>query len=155
MFMHFSCMRLFLSFLFFVICCDVLSLSLSLSLSWINCVWHPKHVSLLWLRTFLVPGLLLLLILFPLLTFCSMMRMPKRTSWRTFRNVAFIRSIMLFCQTSPKILSPPSLRLEAGNLYLRVSWGVPSCLYRSFTPIYTVLIPLYLGLPRHFEVHVS
>ena len=153
MFMHFSCMRLFLSFLFFVICCDVLSLSLSLS--WINCVWHPKHVSLLWLRTFLVPGLLLLLILFPLLTFCSMMRMPKRTSWRTFRNVAFIRSIMLFCQTSPKILSPPSLRLEARNLYLRVSWGVPSCLYRSFTPIYTVLIPLYLGLPRHFEVNVS
>ena len=62
---------------------------------------------------------------------------------------------MLSYQILPTLLSPPSFWLGARNLYLRVLWGVPSCLYKSFTLIYTVSIPLYLGLPLHFKVHVS
>ena len=30
-----------------------------------------------------------------------------------------------------------------------------SCLYRNFTPTYIASIPLYLGLSRYFEVHIS
>ena len=40
-------------------------------------------------------------------------------------------------------------------IYVRFPLGVPSCSYRSFTPICTVSIPLYLSLPRYSEVHVS
>ena len=128
--------------------------SLSLSLSQIDCTWHPKHVNPLRLKILLVSSLLLL-ILSLLSTFDSMMRRLERTSWRTFRNVAFIRSAMLFRQAFPTLLSLSSFGLEARNLYLRVPWGIPSYLYRSFTPIYMVSILLYLDLPLHFEVHVS
>jgi len=143
--MHFSYIRFF--FLFVVIYCDVFSLSL------IDCTWHPKHVSPLQLGTLLVLGLLLLLLLIlsPLFTLGSMMGRPKRTSWRTFRKVAFIQSAMLFCWTFLTLLSPSSFELGVGNLFVRDPWGVPSCLYRSFTPIHTVSIPLYLSLPRHSE----
>ena len=151
MFMHFSCIHLFLSFLFLFSGCDVV---FSLSLYRINYAWHPKRVNPLQARIHFKVPVLLLLIPFPLLTFSSMMRMPKRTSWRTFRNMAFIWGIMLFCQTSPTILSPLSFGLGVRNLYFRVPWGVPSCSYKSFTPIYTVSIPLYLGFPRHFKVHI-
>ena len=115
MFMHFSCIRLFFSFLFLVICCNVFSLSLSQ----IDCAWHPKRISPHRLETLLVLGLLLLLILSPLFTFGSVMGRPKRTSWRTFRNVAFIRGAMLFCRPFPTLLSPSSFELGAGNLFVR------------------------------------
>ena len=143
-FMHTS----FLSFLFLCFWLWLCSLSFSLSLSRIDYAWHPKHVSPLQLRILLVPGLLLL-ILSPLFTFVSVMRKPKRTSWRTFKNVAFIWSTMLFCQIFLTFLSPPSFRLGVGNLYMRDPWGIPSCLYMSFTPIYTVSISQYFGLPLH------
>ena len=48
-----------------------------------------------------------------------MTRRPKRTSQRTFKNVAFIRSTMLFCRILSTLLSPLSFRLEVGNLFLR------------------------------------
>ena len=64
-------------------------LSPSLSLSRIVCAWHssanPFH-----LGTLFVPGHLLLILL--LFTFGSVMRRPKRTSWRTSPNVVFIWS---------------------------------------------------------------
>ena len=154
MFMHFSCIRLFLSFLFLFFGCDCCSLSLSLSHTLIDRTWHPKRVNPLRVRILFKVILLLLLISFPLLAFSSVMRRPERTSWRTFKNMVFIRSAMLFCQTFPTLLFLSSFGLGVGNLYLRVPWGVPLCLYRSFTPIYMVSIPLYLNLPRHFEVHV-
>ena len=76
------------------------SLSLSLSLSWIDYTWHLKHVKPPRAKIlFKVLVLFLLLISFPLLTFGSVIRRLERTSWRTFRNVAFICSAMLFCQT--------------------------------------------------------
>ena len=97
-------------------------------------------------------SILLLLILSPLFTFGSVMRRPERTSWRTFRNMAFIRNITSFCQILPTLLSSKSFGLRVGHLYLRDPWGVPSCIYSSFAPIYTVSKPLYLSLPRHSEV---
>ena len=150
----------FFSFYLFYWWCVSLSLSLSLSvllslsLSRIDCAWH-LNLNPLRLGTLLVPGLLLLILSFPLFTFGSMMGRPNRTSLRTFRNMAFIQSAMLFCRTFPTLLSLRSFRLRAGNLFMRYPWGVLSCLYRSFTPTYTASIPLYLVLPRHFEVHVS
>ena len=85
------------------------SLSLSLSLSHthtqIDCAWHPKRVNPLRVRILFKVMLLLLLISFPLLAFGSMMRRPERTSWRTFRNMVFIRSAMLFCWTFPTLFS--------------------------------------------------
>ena len=134
-----SCIRLFFSFLFLLFGCDVLSFSLSQ----IDCAWHLKRINSLRVEILFKVPFLLLLIPFPILTFGSMMRRPERTSWRTFRNVVFIRSAMLFCQTFPTLFSPLSFGLKARNLYLRVPWGVPSCLYRSFTTIYTISIPLY------------
>ena len=92
--------------------------------------------------------------LIPLFMFGSVMGRPNRTSLKNFRNMAFIWNTMLFYQTFPTFLSLRSFGLRAKNLFMRDPWFVPSCLYRSFTPINMVSIPLYLGLPRHFEVHV-
>ena len=88
-------------------------------------------------------------------TFGSEMRRPERTSWRTSRNVAFIRNARLSCRILSTILFMLSFKLGPRNLYLRDPLGVLSCLYKSFTPIYTVSIPLYLSLLLHLEVHVS
>ena len=157
--MHVTCSCIFHAYIYFlflsILCfCVVIVFSLSLYLSRIDCTMHPKRVNPLRLKILLVSSLLLL-ILSLLSTFDSMMRRLERTSWRTFRNVAFIRSAMLFRQAFPTLLSLSSFGLEARNLYLRVPWGIPSYLYRSFTPIYMVSILLYLDLPLHFEVHVS
>ena len=126
--------------------------SLSLSLSRIDCAWNPS-TNLLRHETLLVSSFLLL-ILFPFFTFGSMMGRPCKTSLRTFRNLAFIRSAMSFCRNFPTLLYPMSFRLGDENLFVRYPWGALSCLYRSFTPIYMVSIPVYLDLPRHFEVHI-
>ena len=95
MFMHFHA---FVPFIFFlsVLGCDCvlssLSLSPCLSLSQIDYIWH-LCTNLLWSGTLFIPDHLLLLI-FPLFTFDSVMTRPIRTSRRTFLNVAFIRSTM-------------------------------------------------------------
>ena len=89
-FMHISCIRT-LSFLsLYSIVIMFCLFFLSLSPSRIDCTWHPSR-NLLRLGTLFVQGHLLLLI-FPLFTFGSVMRRPSRTSLRTFLNVAFIRS---------------------------------------------------------------
>ena len=114
MFMHISCIRTlsFLSLYSFVIV-----LCLFLSLSRIDYAWHPS-ANLLWLGTFLVLGLLLIF-LHLFFTFGSMMGRPNRTSLRTFKNVAFIRSTMLFCRTFSRLFSPMSFELGDGNLFVR------------------------------------
>ena len=96
--------------------CDFVSLSLSLS--HIDYARHPKPPRAKIIFKVLV---LLLLIPFPLIMFGFVMRRPERTSKRTFRNVEFIQSAMLFFQTFLTLLSPPSFGLGAGNLYVRDS----------------------------------
>ena len=130
-------------------------LSLSLSLSRIDYAWHPS-ANLLWLGTLFVSGYLLPLILpFPPFTFSSLMRKLIRNFWRTFLNVAFIRSTMWFYRTFSILLFSMSFTLGDGNLFVRYPWGVPPCSYKSFTPTCTISIPLCLNLSRHSEVHVS
>ena len=118
MFMHISCICILSFSLFLVVMLFSLSLSLSLSLSWIDCVWHLSAKPLR-LGTLLVLGLLLLILPFPLFTFGFVMGRPNRTFLRTFRNVAFIRSVMLFCWTFLTLLSLQSFELEAENLFVR------------------------------------
>ena len=50
--------------------------------------------------------------------------------------------LMLLCRTFLTLFYLRSFGLGAGNLFVRDPWGVSSCLCRSFTPIYTVSIPL-------------
>ena len=150
--MHISWIRT-LSFLYFCSGLWECFLSFSLSLSQINYSWHSS-TNLHWLETLFVPSLLLLLI-FPLFTFGSVMKRPITTSLRTFLNVAFIRSTMWFCRISLTLLYPMSFTLGDGNLFVRYPWGVPSCSYKSFTPICMVSIPLYLSLLQFSEVHLS
>ena len=153
MFMYISCIRT----LYFISICFGLwlcVLSLSLSLSWIDYTWHPS-TNLLWFGTLFIPGHYLLLLIFPFFTFGSAMKRPIKTSLRTFLNVAFIWSAMWFCWILPTLLYSMSFTLRDGNLFVRYPWGVPSCSYKSFTPICTVSIPLYLSLLRYSEVHVS
>ena len=148
---HAYCLCVLVSF-YFCFCFWCVSF-LSLSLKRIDCAWHPS-ANLLRLRTLLVLGLLPLILLFPFFMFSSAMGRPNRTSLKIFKNMAFIWNTMLFYQTFPTFLSLRSFGLRAKNLFMRDPWFVPSCLYRSFTPINIVSIPLYLGLPQHFEVHV-
>jgi len=80
---------------------------------------HPKPVNPLRLEIlFKVLGLFPL-IPFPPSTFDYMMRRPKRTSWRTSKNVAFIWNAKLSYRTLPTLLSLRSFGLRVGNLFLR------------------------------------
>ena len=107
------------SFLFVLLVMCFLSFSLSLSLSQIDCAWHLS-ANLPWLGTLLVQSLLLL-ILHPFFTFGSMMWRPSRTSLRTFRDMAFIRSATSFCRSFPTFLYLVSFGLEDGILFVRYS----------------------------------
>ena len=129
MFMHFSCIRSFISFFFwtYVVFPYVLSLSLSERLLYGTQTEKIYSDS----EPFL------------------------RTSLRTSRPVEFIWNARSFCWILPTLLSLKSFRPKIGNLWLRDPRGVPSCLYRSFTLIYMALIPLCLNLLPHSEVHVS
>ena len=150
-FLHVTCSCIFhayLSFLFLFFWLWCLSLSLSDRLR-----MAPKRKSTL-ARNSLGFGSSSSDPLIPLFMFGSVMGRPNRTSLKIFKNMAFIWNTMLFYQTFPTFLSLRSFGLRAKNLFMRDPWFVPSCLYRSFTPINMVSIPLYLGLPRHFEVHV-
>ena len=145
-----------LSFLPFLSMCCVsfcsLSLSLSLSLRQIVLL-HPNNTNLLQLRTlFKVSGHPLL---FPHLTSGFVIRRPRRTSFRTSKNVAFIQNARLFCRILLTLLSSKLFGLEIENLYLRDPRGVLSCLFRSFTPTYTASISMCLSLLLHLKVHVS
>ena len=126
--------------------------SFSPSLSRIDCTWHPS-TNPLSLGTLFVSGhLLLILIVF---TFDSVMRRPKKTSWRTSPNVVFIRSTAWFYRTFPILLHLLSFIVGDGNLYVRYSWVVPPWSFRSSAPTCMVSIPLYLSLLCAFEVHIS
>ena len=126
LFLHVTCSCIFhayISSLFslFSYVCDVFSfslpLSLSLSLSRIDCAWHLS-TNLLRLGTLLVLGLLLLLI-HPLFKFDFVMGRPTRTSLRTFKDGVFIQSTMSFYQTFQTLLYPVSFKLGDENLFVR------------------------------------
>ena len=77
------------------------------------------------------------------------------TSLRTSLTKRFIRNARSFCLTFQILLYPMRLALGVGLLHVRYLRGVLMCSFRSFTPTCTPLVPLYLGLLRYSEVHVS
>ena len=163
LFLHVTCSCILHAYILFhlsyselVLCFYSLSLSLSLSLSHRTPLWNLNRRNPLWLETLImVPSHPLLLFLLFHLISGSVMKRPRRTSLRTSRNVAFIRNAQLFYRILPTLLSLKSFKLGIGNLYLRNPRGVPSCLFKSFTPTYTASKPLYLSLLLHLEVHIS
>ena len=120
----FSCIHTFLFLLFdikiawYFSNCLSLSLPLSVFLMLVSS-WH-LNVSLLRPKTVFVLGLLLLLLhLTPLpLMSSSMMKRPNRTSWRTFRDTAFIRNAKSFCQTFYTLTYPLLSTVGVGNHFL-------------------------------------
>ena len=117
MYIHFSCIRtLFSIYLLYLICFGtflILSLSPSLSVCVNLCLWHLK-ASLLRPRTLFILRHPLRLILL-LLIFDSMMRMPERTSRRTFLDKVFIRNAKSFWQTSPTLTFLMLYTIEVGS----------------------------------------
>ena len=117
MFMYFPCIRTLFSIYFDIFellgTFLIVSFSLYFSVYVSLCLWH-QNVNLLHPKTLFVLGHLLHLILLPLL-FDSMMRMPKRTSWRTFLNEVFIRNAKLFWQTSPTLTYSMSFIVGVGS----------------------------------------
>ena len=117
MFMHFPCIRTLFSIYFDIFemlgTFLIVSFSLYFSVYVSLCLWH-RNINLLRPETLFVLGHPLHLILLPFL-FDSMMRMPKRTSWRTFLNEVFIRNAKLFWQTSPTLTYSMSFIVGVGS----------------------------------------
>ena len=132
MFMHFSCIRTILFFLFdinyvwYSSSSSSLSLSLSLSLSIrLVCSWHRRRASLLHPGTLFISGHLPLLIL-PSLTFVSVMRRPGRTSRRTFLNAAFIQNTKLSFRIFSILTFPLSYIVGVGSPFVASQSFFPS-----------------------------
>ena len=150
MIMHYSCIHTFHFLPFGIICWLVFfrfSLSLSLSLS-DSLRIAPKC------KTTLSRNLLRSRVSSSNSTPLSVkfvMIKPVKTFQRTSPNMAFIRNTTLSYQTFPILLFQLSYIGEVGNLFVRYPWVVPPWSYRSFTPICTVLIILYLVSSLLFE----
>ena len=80
---------------------------------------------------------------------------PKRILMGTSVTRWFTQNVMSLFFIFKTLLYPVCLALEVGNLYVRNPRGVLACLYRSSTPTYMLLIPLFLSLLRYLEEHVS
>ena len=147
MFMH--------TFLFFPILCCALLCSLSLSLSRINCAMAPKaHKSTTTQNPLQGSKSSSSDPFVPLhIQFCDEKARKDFSENFQKRGVHPERQVILsdFADTPLSAV----IWTRVGNLFLRDPWGVPLCLYRSFTPIYTTSIPLYLNSLLHSEVHVS
>ena len=147
--MHCTCIFFFfpMPYLWLWFCVFLLCLYLSwlVSLSWnLRNLFHLK-------TRFVV----VLLLLFLLIQFGSVMRRHEMTSLRTFLTRWFIWNARSFCLTSQTFLYLVHLALGDGFLYVRNPLGVLMCSYRSFTPTCTLSIPLYLSLLWYSMVHVS
>ena len=127
-----------------------LSLSLSLSLSRLVALWH-LNVSLLCPRPLFILRHLLLIL--PPLMFNSTMKRPVRTFRRTFHDAAFIQNTKLSYRIFLILTFLLSSTIGVGS-HFAASWSlVPLWSYRSFTPICTDLIILYLIFSLAFKVH--
>ena len=82
-----------------------------------------------------------------------MMRIPKRTSQRTFLDEVFIRNVESFWQTSPTLTYSMSFTVEVGSHCVTSQSHVLPCWSKSFTPTYKELILQYLSFILAFEVH--
>ena len=152
-----SCIFMHTSFIFniFLYICTVFRTFLSVffpphSLVYISASWH-QNVSLLCLGTLFVLGHLYLLILPPLL-FSSVIRMPERTSWRTFLDEVFVRNAESFCWTSPTLTYPLSFTVGVRIHCVTSRSPVLPCWSKSSTPTCTDWTIQYLSFILVFEV---
>ena len=121
--LHITCLYIFLHMylqyfiLWYFVVVTFLIVFLSLSLSYDSLLlWH-LNANLLSPKTFCVLGHLLPLTLLHLL-FGSMMRMPERTSRRTFVDKAFIWNATSFCQTFLTLTYPLSFTVGVGSHFV-------------------------------------
>ena len=112
--------------------------------------WH-QNVNLLRPRTLFVLGHRLLLIL-PLPLFGFVMRMPKKTSRKTFLDEVFIRNAESFCRTSLTLIYLLSFTVGVESHCVTSRSHVHPCWSRSFTPTCMYLILQYLSFILAFEV---
>ena len=111
MFMHFSCICTILFFPLILLLIGTFLL-LSLSLSRIVCVWHPRANPLSLETLFVLRHHPFLILLPPMLNF--VMIKPIKTFRRTSPNVAFIRNATLSYRTSPILIYPLSFTVRLG-----------------------------------------
>ena len=135
MFMHSPCIHaLFLIYLLYLKCVGIFWLSLSLPLSFLFTLVMfiaPKRKSTP-SQNPLRFGYRLPLIL--LLISGSVMRMPERTSRRTFLDEVFIWNVESFWWTSPTLTFPMSFTVGVGCHCVTSRSHVRPCWSRSFTP---------------------
>ena len=151
--MHFPCIHtLFSIYLLYLNCFRtflIASLSLSLFPFTLVVSMVPKRKST---SSLFVSGHRLLLILL-LLIFGSVMRMPERTSWRTFLDEVFIWNAKSFWQTLPTLTFPLSFTVRDGS-HCVTSWSLVHPYWsKSFTPTCMDSIFQYLSFLLAFEVH--
>ena len=153
----FSCIRTFISLYFYILLLLVLfwlSLSISLSLSLVLvCSMAPKLKSTLSQN--------------PLHSGASSSSDPtpfhvwfrddkaQKDFLQNFWDEAFIQNTTSFCQTFPTLTYPLSFTVGIGSHFVTSRSLLPPWSYRSFTPICTELILLYLISSLAFEVCTS
>ena len=86
------------------------------------------------------------------LLFGSMMRMPERTSQRTFLNKVFIQNAESFWWTSLTLTYPMSFIVGVGSHCVTSRSHVHPCWFRSFTPTCMDSIIQYLSFILAFRV---
>ena len=145
---------LYILFILILLVLFYLSLSLSLPLS-PSCVksalWHP-NTNPLRPRTLFVLGHPFLLLILPLLTYSSMMIKPEKTFRRTFHDATFIWNSKLFYRIFLILTFPLSSTIGVGGHFVTSRSLVHSWSYKSFSPICTNSILLYLIFSLAFEV---
>ena len=139
MFMHSHAYVLFFQYILIYLNCFGTFLGVSFfpspsphSLVYVSASWHPS-VSQLRPRTLCVLRHRLLLILL-LLIFGSVIRMPERTSRRTFLDEVYIWNVESFWRTSPTLTFPLSFTIGDGSHCVTSRSPVHSCWSKSFTP---------------------
>ena len=115
-----------------------------------SCLWHqnvnPFHPRILFVQGHRLPLILLLLIS------SSMMRMPERTSRRTFLDEVFIRNAESFWRTLPTLTYPMSFTVGVRSHCVTSQSLVLPCWSKSFTPTCMDSILQYLSFILAFEV---
>ena len=126
----FSCMRTLHSIYFYIF--ELFGVFLIVSffplpfLFTLMCQWH-RNASLLRPRTLCVLRPPLHLLILPLLLFSFVIKMPERTSRRTFLDEMFIRNAESFWRTSPTLTYSMSFIAGVGSHYVTSRSHVLPC----------------------------
>ena len=89
------------------------------------------------------------------LLYGSMTQNAIRNLRRTFLYFLFMQNVKSFCLILQMLWYLRRLGLVDGSSYVNNQLPAPMCLYRSFTPTYTLSVPLCLSLLHMFDVQVS